>query len=135
MKGTLKLIDAVVNGDIIVWTQRTKETNGGDNKHTTRKERIKDVVRKVNNGRQELEKDRNGIEITPITFGLNYEEGEVARLQNELTQVVKISKRSSSSVEVTIRDKAAIKRGVQISITNPRKKVLELGNKRFILQA
>ncbi len=124
LKNKLKLVDAVADGDVIIWTEKPNVTSGStrntnnNGQITDRRRRIKDVISKVRHGRKELEKNRNGVEIDPITFGLDFDNGDIGSLQTELVQEVKITNRSSASISVHVKDQAAIKKGV--TVTMPR---------------
>ena len=111
LKADLKLVDAVADGDVIIWTQ--KPVSGKNNAiKLNRKDRIKDVISRVKHGRKQLEKNRNGLEIDPITFGLNFDNGDISALQTELIQTVSVHNKSNETIVVIVKDQAAFKRGV-----------------------
>lgn len=117
LKEKLKLVDAVANGDVIIWTDRPDSR--GRKKTLNRKERIKIVISKVKHSRAILEKNRDGVEIDSITFGHNYKNGDIARVRTDLTQQVKITNNAQSVIRVVINDGIAFKRGVTVRVLEP----------------
>jgi helicase MOV-10 len=107
LRHSLKLVVTVVEGDKILWTH-------ANDKPRSRKEQIKDLKLRVNYDREEMEKNRFGIEIDPITFGIDMDNG-TAPLNTPLTQVVPIINNSGSTIEVNVKYMAATKKGISVA--------------------
>ena len=117
-----KLIDTVVDGDTIVWTDQPN-FHKHDKVKLDRKARIRDVVNRVNHGKNLLQQNRHGIEIDQILFGLS---DDLCRANTDLSQEVKILNKSSSSVRVTVKDKVGFNKGVTTTLHNERNKTLHI---------
>ena len=105
----LRIVDTVVDNEIIVWRDKPNTGNQGESRQMTRKQRFQGVIKRVKYDREQIEKNRKGMEVELITFELN--DNSIARLGTEIMQEVEVTNNSSETVNVTIKDKLAFKKG------------------------
>ncbi len=117
----LRIVDTVADNEIIVWRDKPNTGNQGESRQMTRKQRIQGVIKRVKYDREQIEKNRKGMEVELITFELN--DNSIARLGTEIMQEVEVTNNSSETVNVTIKDKLAFKKGFTVT-----------GNKAFSLE-
>ncbi len=114
LKSDLKIVDVIVKSQFIVWRDKPDTRDQNRARNMSRQARIQDVINKVQNCRKQLEQNRNGIEIEPITFGLDI--NSVARIRTEIKQQVKIMNKSQDAVKIVVKDQLAFKRGFTVTL-------------------
>ncbi len=125
LKNRWKLIDVkVVEEGVIVWSDRANaadldaaEDTAGTNRHVNRdskEDKIAKTIERIRNSRLEMESNRHGIEIDPITLSQNDNGGGVLRVGEQATQTVHIRNTSDTDVHCLIKDTIANQRGIRI---------------------
>lgn len=88
---TWKLLEiGKIENDEKIFSWREDRQQGSGRK-LSKRDRIRQVANRVRNGRKELEKNRNGIKIDQINFGIESSADSVVRVGTNLTQPVTIS--------------------------------------------
>ena len=123
LKNRWKLIDVkVVEEGVIVWSDRANaadaaEDTAGTNRHVvngdSKEDKIAKTIERIRNSRLEMESNRHGVEIDPITLSPNNDDG-VLRVGEQATQTVYIHNTSDADVHCLIKDKIAKQRGIRI---------------------
>ena len=110
MSRSLKMIK-VISGEVVTWLRDPlPEITPASNE-----ERIQRTVKRVRDSREELEKDRNGIEVGDVTMGLNASgQQTIVRPGTSLRQMLTVKNRNGAAVLMKAVQARARKGGLVI---------------------
>lgn len=118
LRSRWKLIDVkVVEENVIVWSDRANVGEAARVTDDSKADKIAKTIERIRNSRLEMESNRHGIIIDPITLHNNEHSGNssgVLRIGEQASQTVYLRNTSQMDVHCTIKDQIARQRGFRI---------------------